>query len=288
MNSLLKDYARRADGVLAEATASLEHENDLSLSNCIRRLACQTRNVLETTAEEESLLKKDAIKFQCSREPKLEELDRLSSLLASRREERLERADEIEREFEEVSKSHAGALANLNLIQQAKSNDAKQALDLSKSAFEQEYAKLCSEKELATSQLAKAKEDNAAAISEKNKSIARLLTDVESLSATQQEETAAIGNARQSTNAEYEVESKLRLELDDHFSLVDMNNAIKREEEAKLETIAAIEREAQGILDHATVGFQRLWRGRVSRTSVAKMKKKKSGKNKKKGGKRKT
>lgn len=192
-------------------------------------------------------------------------------------------------ELRAVTTVHAEALASLKLIEQAKSNDARQALNLSKDAFEEEHASLLSEKELLTSRLAKTIDDRAAAISEKNKSVAQLLTDAESLAATQQDELTAIQNISNRTNAEYEVESERRLELDEHFRLVDMNNAIKREEEAKLETIAAIEREARDILDHAAVGCQRLWRGHVARASVAKMKKKKrSGKNKKKGGKKKT
>ena len=289
MNSLLKDYARRVDGVFADGMALLEQGDDTSLLECMRRLSIQTQNVLEMTQEQEDALKKDTIRFQCSREPKLEELDRLSALLASRREERLERKLEVDGEFDEVFNAHVEALANLKLIQQAKSNDAREALDLSKKVFEVEYESLVSEKELLTSQLAKAKEDRAAAISERNESAAQLLTDVESLAATQDEELSAIQSTSDKTNAEYEVETKRRLELDEHFRIVDMNNAIKREEEAKLEKIAAIERKAKEILDHAAVGCQRLWRGRVARASVAKMmmKKKRSGKKKKKGGKKK-
>lgn len=81
-----------------------------------------------------------------------------------------------------------------------------------------------------------------------------------------------------------------RLELEEHFSRVDRNNAAMKLEEEKLQRIAAKEEEATQLLHQGARGLQKLFRGFVGRQQYEKLKKKgkKKGKGKKgKGGKKK-
>ena len=80
-----------------------------------------------------------------------------------------------------------------------------------------------------------------------------------------------------------EQDSNRRLELEEHFALVDRNNAAIRLEHEKLRRVAEKEEEATQLLHQGARGLQKLFRGLVARKQVDKLKKQKSKKKSKKG-----
>lgn len=73
-----------------------------------------------------------------------------------------------------------------------------------------------------------------------------------------------------------DAEAKERERLQNHFDLIDENERIRLEEEARLRRVVELEEEADRILNHGATQLQKLYRGMRDRAVVAKLKSKKS------------
>jgi tetrahydromethanopterin S-methyltransferase subunit A len=85
----------------------------------------------------------------------------------------------------------------------------------------------------------------------------------------------------ESIRAKLEQQKKEQRALENHFKMVDLNNAMKLQEEEQLRKVAALEDIAKVLLDDGAIALQKVWRGSKDRKLVATMKSKQS----KKGGK---
>ena len=71
-----------------------------------------------------------------------------------------------------------------------------------------------------------------------------------------------------------------RLELEEHFKMIDMNRAKAKQEDEQLRAVDELEQNAMSLLCDGAVALQKLWRGRKDRALAAAEKNKKTKKKK--------
>jgi hypothetical protein len=244
----------------------------------------QTCEGLSYAYEEEAQLRSDTRKFNCENATRSEELSKSKSRLAAVREERKERRDELDGELcqlKTVLKDKLEALRKDQDMELEKDQDQEK---LDKVLFDEEMKSLQKQRDDLQKQLLNQNEAHTKEelkLRDINLSLSRKIETISNdkvLQTAKEEELSAISSL-------LEQQRIRRTELEEHFELVDKNNAAKKREEDALQLVQALKTKAQALLDNGAAQLQKLYRGKRDRALVAKMKssRKKGGK---KGGKK--
>ena len=161
--------------------------------------------------------------------------------------------------------------------------DAERELKEAKGSFDVEMSALSDEKnDLNQQRLTQKKRHEEEEISLRDKSL-QLSTEIYLMCTDHSTTLNSHESKIEGLKVALEQGSSRRLELEEHFALVDRNNAAIKFEEEQLQRIAKKEEEAKQLLHQGARGLQKLFRGLVARKLVDKLKKQKSKKKAKKG-----
>jgi hypothetical protein len=206
---------------------------------------------------------------------------KLQVKLKGMREEREERRTELSNELSELKNVFEEKRGALVEDQHAKEQMELSDLAAQREAFEKEWIALEEKRDEVSKQYQNNCRHYADEKSSLHATVSSLKTDIEKIKNDHKVEMTVKQKEVESGQAQLEQQKGRRLELEEHFSRVDANNAIKKQEEEKLRMA-----KATALLDKGATGLQKLWRGMKERALVAKMKskakKKKGGKKKKK------
>ena len=307
MKRINLEYANRVTSTLNKAIDSL---GDSELANDLANLRDNTRHTLSLTCQEEEALRSDTRRYSCEQSTKHEELIRLEKKLAAMQEEREERRTELQDTLSEIKTQFDSRYQALVREQDEKSEEAE--LETQRIDFKAEYEALQTTKSEASKQSEEQQSRYANEESQLLTTISSLKSSLHQLSSDHEESTLAKQTQIEELQGQFEQENKRRIELEEHFKRVDLDNARKKAEDDKINEVSIVEtcelnlpqlhvenlnmhisfqvleleKKAEALLDNGATGLQKLWRGLKDRKLVSKMKSKKkkgkSGKKKKK------
>ncbi|KAL3757324.1 hypothetical protein ACHAWU_008485 [Discostella pseudostelligera] len=276
------EFADRVSNILNDAIGKLSLNSDGSpetstLGKNLEALKIATLSVLF----QDETLRTDIHKFECEQSTKNDELCRLQTKLRTMREAREERRAELDNELSVLRKLFNEKQQQLAHEQGLSEQSEVLALGSQQSLFENELEALKQEQQELLKQQADARSSYTENESNIRTNISRLRTEIHQLSYDHEIVSKAKLTDIETIRANLEQQKKEQRELENHFKMVDLNNAMKMQEEEQLKKVAALEDMAKALLDDGAIALQKVWRGSKDRKLVASMKSKQS----KKGGK---
>ena len=288
MEKVTAHYANRVAGALDDAIVALKRCPQLHASNLdiatnlsieLESLRNQITDTLSRTLEQDESLRSDIRKYDCEWSTKNEELKRQQARLNVVREERKERRMELENELQEVTNVfHEKEYALSEELTREEEHvdvelgDQRKRFQVELEALQKKRDELRTQYEDQRRQYdqeeSRMKALNASVVAE----IQNLSRDFEVQLNTKESEIKA-------GKVHLEEQMKRRKELEEHFDMINKNNAEKQQELDALDAVCELERKAAKLLDNGAIQFQKLYRGFVAKL--------KAGKSKKKGGKKK-
>lgn len=276
------EYADRVSNILNDTVGKLSQISDGSpetstLGKNLEALKVATLSVLF----QDETLRSDIHKFECEQSTKHDELCRLQTKLRTMREAREERRAELDNELSVLRTQITEKQRQLAHEQGLSEQREVLASGLQQTSFENEFEVLKQEKQELLKKQADARSSCTDTESNICTNISRLKMEIEKLRYDHEIVSKAKLTDIESIRAKLEQQKKEQRALENHFKMVDLNNAMKLQEEEQLRKVAALEDIAKVLLDDGAIALQKVWRGSKDRKLVATMKSKQS----KKGGK---
>jgi hypothetical protein len=281
----MEAFAERVTTVLNDAIHSLSLGGDdtahtASLVQNLEAIQIEMASSLSLTLLQEKLLRSDLIKCECEQSTKNDELFVLQTKLSCMRKEREERRVELENELVGLKKLFDKKRHDMDNMHKVKEESVLRELGSQRAAFDREVDALKGKQQ----DFAKQYNDQRAAFADKelnlganisslNIDVQKRLNDYEAVAMAKQTDIGAVRLLLGQQKA-------LRLELENHFTMVDMNQAKRKQENERLRSVHELEQKAVSLLWHGAVALQKHWRGRKDRALAVAVKNKKTKKKK--------
>ena len=237
---------------------------------------------LSLTLLQEESLRSDLIKFECEQSTKNDELTAKTKKLWEMRKEREERRVELENELSGLKNLFDDKRHEMDDMHKLREEKVLKELESQRATFDREVDVLKGKK----NELVKQHNDQRAAFADKElnlrANISSLKIDMQQRSHDHEVVVKEKQMDIEAVWAQLGEQNAQRLELEEHFKMIDMNRAKAKQEDEQLRAVDELEQNAMSLLCDGAVALQKLWRGRKDRALAAAEKNKKTKKKKNK------
>lgn len=317
MQRVNADFSCRVASILSDAINSMKGSNDAMtevLAQDLLLLKKMSCHFISLSSKEFESARLDKIEYECEEQQKNKELTRLEAKLASMREERDERRQELEDCLNSLREKFTSKEEARSSNQKQREQVEMTELSTQQSLFLHEYEALEKQKTQAISKCDEHKSIHTVKEAELHAKITDLQSSLQRLAADHEMQLLAKQMDVDSVRTILEQQNVRRMNLIEHFKRVDHVYAQREEEEAKLRMVSddckfqalfhsthplvmiqpiaffclmcqvhELEEKANALLDNGATALQKLWRGMKGRAlAKAKRSKKKGSKKKKK------